>query len=62
MHPKAFQDDDDDVDYSYNGGHVPAFIIEIIREDMPYLKDEDFLITIHTPGLSADWEKAINGT
>eukprot|EP00975_Prorocentrum_lima_P007395 1585714-Prorocentrum_lima.AAC.1 len=64
MYPGAFQDyGDDDAEYSYNGGHAAALIIEVIKEEMPSVKDEDFLITIHTPwDLSADWEKAINAT
>eukprot|EP00975_Prorocentrum_lima_P046328 9689743-Prorocentrum_lima.AAC.1 len=47
---------DTDVNYSYNGGHASAFIIKVIKADMLSLKDEDFLITLHTSrDLSVDW-------
>eukprot|EP00975_Prorocentrum_lima_P064347 12896986-Prorocentrum_lima.AAC.1 len=51
VYPNAFQRNDG-VSYSRHGGDVSGFIIEVIREDASSLKDEEFLITIHTPVIS----------
>eukprot|EP00975_Prorocentrum_lima_P066202 12907775-Prorocentrum_lima.AAC.1 len=63
MYPGAFQYDDYKEACSYDGGHASGFIIDVIKPELSFLNDEDFLSIILTSHvMSADWEKAMHGS